>query len=152
MSLTRTIRYVQLLLSVCACLTLGDPMDYSLPDSSVHLIFLAKIAEGVAISSFEVSSQPKDQTCVSCISCISRQILYHCTPWEALSAKSPLLKFCLILRAVQKKNSCNKSCRTSAWPTCLPLLWMSCRWPRELIWSVSRGPCPVLCSRTRMCV
>ena len=28
------------------------------------------------------SSQPRDQTHVSCTSCISRQILYHCTTWE----------------------------------------------------------------------
>ena len=53
-----------------------DPMDHSLPDSSVYLIFLAKIAEGVAISSSKVSSQPRDQTCVSSVSCIGRHILY----------------------------------------------------------------------------
>ena len=132
--------------------TLCDPTDCSLPGSTVHGIIQTKILEWVAIFSCRGSSRPRDQTYVSCISCISRQILYHCTPWEALSAKSPLLKFCLILRPVQKKNSCNKLCRTSAWPTCLPLLWMSRRWPRELIWCVSRGLCPVLCSRPCMCV
>ena len=31
------------------------------------------------------SSQPRDWTHVSCISCIGRQILYHCTIWEAIS-------------------------------------------------------------------
>ena len=30
------------------------------------------------------SSQFRDQTRVSCISCIGRQILYHCPTWEAL--------------------------------------------------------------------
>ena len=97
--------------------TLCDPMDCCLPGSTVHGIIQTKILEWVAIFSCRGSSQPRDQTYVSCISCISRQILYHCTLWEALSAKSPLLKFCLILRPVQKKNSCNKSCRTSTWPT-----------------------------------
>ena len=29
------------------------------------------------------SSQPRDQTCISCISCISRQILYHWATWES---------------------------------------------------------------------
>ena len=29
------------------------------------------------------SSQPRDQTCISCISCIGKQILYHCATWEA---------------------------------------------------------------------
>ena len=26
-------------------------------------------------------SQPRDRTCISCISCIGRQILYHCATW-----------------------------------------------------------------------
>ena len=30
------------------------------------------------------SSQSRDQTHVSCVSCIGRQILYHCTSWDAL--------------------------------------------------------------------
>ena len=29
------------------------------------------------------SSRARDQTHISCISCINRQILYHCTTWEA---------------------------------------------------------------------
>ena len=29
------------------------------------------------------SSQTRDQTCVSCISCIGKWILYHCATWEA---------------------------------------------------------------------
>ena len=29
------------------------------------------------------SSQPRDQTHISCISCISMQILYYCNTWEA---------------------------------------------------------------------
>ena len=32
------------------CLTLCDPMDCSIPDSSVHGIFFAKVLEWVAIS------------------------------------------------------------------------------------------------------
>ena len=37
-------------------LTLCDPEDYSLPGSSVHGIFQARILEGVAISSSRGSS------------------------------------------------------------------------------------------------
>ena len=48
-------------------LTLCDPMDYSLPGSSIHGIFLAKILEWVAILFFRGSSQPRDGTQVSCI-------------------------------------------------------------------------------------
>ena len=34
-----------------SCLTLSDPMDCSLPDSSVHGIFQARALEWVAIAS-----------------------------------------------------------------------------------------------------
>ena len=56
---------------------LCDPMDYSAPSSSVHGILQARILEWVAIS------QSRDQTCISYISCIGRQILHHCSTWEA---------------------------------------------------------------------
>ena len=46
-------------------LTLCDPMDYSLPVSSVHGIFQARVLEWVAISFSRRSSQPRDQTRVS---------------------------------------------------------------------------------------
>ena len=52
-------------------------MDYSLPGSSVCGIFQARILEWVAISSSKGSSQPRDQTRVSSVYCIGRQILYH---------------------------------------------------------------------------
>ena len=47
--------------------------------------FPARILEWVAISSSRGSSRPRDQIWVSCISCIGRQILYHCAAWEAQS-------------------------------------------------------------------
>jgi len=43
------------------CLTLCDPMDYSLPGSSVHGILQARILEWVAISFSRGSSQPRNQ-------------------------------------------------------------------------------------------
>ena len=46
----------------------------SLPGSFVHGISQARILEWVVISFSRESSQPRDQTCVSCI---GRQILYH---------------------------------------------------------------------------
>ena len=57
--------------------TLCDPMDCSPPASSIYRILQARILEWVAISFSRGSSQARDQTCVSCISCIGRQILYH---------------------------------------------------------------------------
>ena len=46
-------------------------MDYSLPDSSVHGILQARILEWVAISFSRGSPQPRDQTCISYVSCIA---------------------------------------------------------------------------------
>ena len=47
---------------------------------SVRGIFQARILEQVAISFCRRSFQLRDQTHVSCI---GRQILYHCAIWEA---------------------------------------------------------------------
>ena len=58
--------------------TLCNPMDYSQPGSSVYGIFQARILEWVAISYSRVSFQPRDQTHIFSVSCIDRQILYHC--------------------------------------------------------------------------
>ena len=48
-----------------SCLTLCNPIDCSLPGSSVHGIFQARVMEWVAISFFRGSSQPRDRTQVS---------------------------------------------------------------------------------------
>ena len=49
------------------CATLCDPMDCSLPGSSVHGILQARILEWVTIPFSRGSSQLRDQTQVSCI-------------------------------------------------------------------------------------
>ena len=55
--------------SLQSCLTLCDPMECSLPDCSVHGILQARTPEWAAMHSFRGSSQPKDQTHISCRSC-----------------------------------------------------------------------------------
>ena len=67
------------------CLTLCDPGDCSLPGSSLLGISQARILKWVAISSSKRSSWPRDQTQVSCISSIGRQILYPWAIWRAFS-------------------------------------------------------------------
>ena len=67
---------------VCAktlqlCLTLCNPMDCSLPASSVHGILQARKLEWVTIPSSRGSSPTRDQTCVSYISCVGKQVSYH---------------------------------------------------------------------------
>ena len=86
-------------------------MDCSPPGSSVPGILQAKILEWVAVSSSRGSSQPRDQTRVSYLSCIERQVLYH---WRHL------------------RRSCGSAQSQPEWPCChgivkflgfLPLFW-----------------------------
>ena len=67
-------------LCVCAksfqsCLTLCDPMDCCPPCSSVHGISQARILEWAAMPSSRGSSQCRDQTLFSCVSCIASRFL-----------------------------------------------------------------------------
>ena len=83
----RTEQNLYVCVCVCACVhmcsVVSDPKDSSPPGSSVCRIFQARILEWVAISSSRESSQPRDQTCVSCISCIGRRILFTRATREA---------------------------------------------------------------------
>ena len=54
-----------------SCLTLCNPMDYSLPGSSVLGILQARILEWVAMPSSRGSSQSSDWTCIFCGSCVA---------------------------------------------------------------------------------
>ena len=89
-------------LCVCAqslqlCLTLCDPMDYSLPGSSVHGILQARILEWVVNSSSRGFSRPRDWASISYISCIGRQALLPLVPAGKpnrgnIQVKTPKLK------------------------------------------------------------
>ena len=68
-----------------------DPMDCSLPGSSVHGISQARILEWVATSFSRGSFQSRGQTRGTYFSCIGRQILYH---WCYLG--SPLFYIILV--------------------------------------------------------
>ena len=66
--------YMCVCVSVCVyakslqlCPTLCDSMEYRPPGSSVHGVLQARILEWVAFASSRGSSQPTDQTQVSCI-------------------------------------------------------------------------------------
>ena len=61
----------------------SDSVDSSPPGSSVHEIFQVRILEWVAISSPRQFFWPRDQTCVSCASCVGGRIICHCVTWEA---------------------------------------------------------------------
>ena len=70
--------------SACTCaksvqlyLTLCKPMDWSPSGSAVHGILQARILEWIAMPFSRGSSQPRDRTHISYVSCIGRWILYQ---------------------------------------------------------------------------
>ena len=63
--------------SLQLCLTLCNPVDWSLPSSSVHGILQVRVLEWVAMPSSRVSSQSRDRTWTAYVSCIGRKVLYY---------------------------------------------------------------------------
>ena len=78
-----------------SCPTLCDPMDCSLPGSSVHGIFQAIVLEWIAISFSRRSSQPRDRTRVS-------RIVDRCfTVWATREVKNK--QSCVPIKLYKKK-------------------------------------------------
>ena len=67
-----------------------DPLDWSPPGFSVHGTFQARILEWVTISSSRGSSQPRDWTCISCVSCTAGGFSTHWAIREALNVAARL--------------------------------------------------------------
>ena len=78
-------------LSACSHVWLCDSVDCSPPSSYVHGVFQARILEWIAISSSRGSSHPRDQTLISCVSCIGRQILLPLSYLGSLSSLDTIL-------------------------------------------------------------
>ena len=70
-----------------SCPTLCNPMDCSPLGSSVHGTLQARILEWVAIPSSRGSSPPRDQTRVSYLPCVGRQVFTTSTTWDALMSR-----------------------------------------------------------------
>ena len=74
--------YFQIFIGVCVCMLscvqiFATPWTVVHQAPLVHGTFQARILEWVTVSSSRGSSQPRDWTHVSCVSCLSRQFLYH---------------------------------------------------------------------------
>ena len=93
---------------------LFNPIDCSLPGSSVHGVILARILEWVFISSSKGSSQPRDRTCVSCV---GRWILYFWVTWEAPHILT------ISIRILQGTCVCVCVCARTYTYMCIYLLW-----------------------------
>ena len=79
-----------------SCPILCDSVAFSWPGSSVHGILQARILEWVGLLFSRWSLQPRNWTCVSSISCIGRQVLYHLwylkswlVIWGSTNAQNP---------------------------------------------------------------
>ena len=71
-------------LSLQSCPILGNPVDCSLPGSSIHRILQARTLDRFAMLSSRGSFWPRDQTCISFLNW--QTVLYH---WRHL--ESPLV-------------------------------------------------------------
>ena len=107
--------------SLQSCPTLCDPMDCSLPGSSVHGILQARILQGFATFSSRGPSRPRDQTHISHASSIGRQVLYH---WDHLGSPLCCLALCKTPDSQRPHSSHRVSChllnakrRAALWST-----------------------------------
>ena len=135
--------------SLQLCPTLCHPIDCSSPDYSIREIPQARILEWVAMSSSRGSSWPRNWICISLISCIGRQVLYHWATWEARCIESRVLLG--EERALKPGIGMPEGCTWGSWtqplihpdaPCCgrplpLPLLKLS-----SLIWRPSNSHTP----------
>ena len=108
-------------------LTLCDPMECSLPGSSVLGIFQVRVLEWVAISSSRGSSQSRDWTCISCIAdrfftteALGKplKIMLSLNFLRSLETCSISLAIFLLLWILKKLSLCN--------------LWNEDTWPRPV--------------------
>ena len=83
-----------------SCPTLCDPVDFSLPRSSIHGIFQARVLEWVAISFSRGSSQPRDRTRVSRI--VGRCFTIWATREDVTVKLMRLCKISFILSVLEK--------------------------------------------------
>ena len=76
------VRVIPSMIVAQLCPTICDPMDSSLPGSSVHGMVQARTLEWVVVSSSRASSWPRDWAQVSCNSNNGKRILYCWATWE----------------------------------------------------------------------
>ena len=134
-----------------------DPMDCGWPDSFVHGISQARILEWIAISSFRGPSWPRDQTCISYICHIGRQILYLLShlggprsPWNNRLCASPSGLLCFNAVSCGTHNSVFER---------IPLLYLRVlcvSWGPSSSWTTVRCPagCYIFllsCSQSLIC-
>ena len=90
-----------------SCTTVCDPVDYNPPGSSVHGVLQARILEWIAISFSRGSSQPRDQTWMSCMQadslCLSQQGRFFMSDAQLLSTHRVIFGLLLCARYCSSK-------------------------------------------------
>ena len=76
-----------------SCPTLSDPMDGSLPGSSIHGIFQARVLEWGAMAFSRGSPQPRDRTQVSCIVSKTLYRLSHQGSPQSITIMAPNVSY-----------------------------------------------------------
>ena len=123
------------------------------PGSSVRGIFQARILEHVAISFSKESSQPRDWTRVSCVSCTSRQVLYQLS-----HQGSPKSNMTAALIRKQKhggrrplwRQTQERLCVSTEWWSYKPRVTENCQETSEG-GGGNEGPCPRVFQGSRPC-
>ena len=91
--MTLSFAWCACVMSLQLCPTLYDPMNCSLPGSSVCEILQARMLEWVAVTSSRESSRPKYRTCVSYISCIDKWDSLPLAPHSKLIKNNKMVLF-----------------------------------------------------------
>ena len=91
---------------VNSCLSLWDPVDYSPPGSSVYGILQARILEQVSMPASRESSQPRDQTHISCVSCTADGLFTTESPEVCGSVNCSVVSNSLQLPGLWLTSSC----------------------------------------------
>ena len=114
-----------------SCLTLCDPVNCSLPSSSIHGILQSRILEWVAIAFSRGSSQPRDQTQVS------RVAGRHFTIWATREAQHIYMHHIFFIHlSVDGHLGCSHVCLLYI---VLQLIWR-CMYLFELCFSLIYAP------------
>ena len=112
----------------------------SSPGCSVHGIFQARILEWVAVSSSKGSSWPRDQTHVSHVSCIGRQLLYHCTIW-LLFYRGSFFLVCWVFLSWRGVTFCKHFLHQLRWSCGLSLFILLMQWTSLIDFCILKHPC-----------
>ena len=139
--------------SLQSCLTLCDPMDCSLPVSSLQGIFQASILEWVAMLSSRGSFRPRDRTGVSCVSCIvsgySLPLSHEGSPSSTSMCPNTMHSFRFSVYVTSPQSS--PAPQPSPAPSYLFLFWtlFFSDWVTNLLFPLSRHLCSRLIFRAR---